>query len=273
ERLWHPTGLHLGAFSPDGRRFLTLSDDSLRVWDADGRRQVIEPIHHPGKGQFRHALFSPDGRRLVTTSTDTTVRVWDAGTGRPLGQPLHHRALPEQGVAFSPDGALLATADDGDYGVRLWDAAAGQASSEPLLHLGKITTLVFSPDGRFLLTGSEDRTARLWQLAPGRLVETARPSESARWAVSPDGKRAWSSGPDRLIRLWDTATGKLVAGPLGAASGLAWPAFSPDGRVLVSTARDYTKGTAEVRVWEAATGKPVGETLALPYTPARTFFS
>jgi WD40 repeat protein len=63
-------------------------------------------------------VFSPDGTKLATASSDTTAWLWDAATGQPLGAPMKHDGLVVA-VAFSPDGTKLATASD-DKTARLW---------------------------------------------------------------------------------------------------------------------------------------------------------
>jgi len=69
--------------------------------------------------------FSPDGKRLASTSTDKTVRLWDVESGQPLGAPLMGHENLVRSVAFSPDGKRLASASD-DKTARLWDAESGQ---------------------------------------------------------------------------------------------------------------------------------------------------
>ena len=76
------------AFSPDGRRIVTASDDkTARIWDAANGQPIGEPLRGHD-GAVMSAAFSPDGKRIVTASADKTARVWDAATGQPIGEPL-----------------------------------------------------------------------------------------------------------------------------------------------------------------------------------------
>ena len=81
-------------------------------------------------GGVKSAAFSPDGKRIVTASSDKTARLWDAETGKPIGELDGHEGWVWR-AAFSPDGKRIVTAS-GDKTARLWDADTGKAIGEPL---------------------------------------------------------------------------------------------------------------------------------------------
>ncbi len=106
-------------FSPDGLRILTASAETAQVWDAASGQALTEPLRH--NNLITCAQFSPDGRWIVTASTDHTARVWDAQSGQPLSEPLPHGDIVNS-AQFTPDGRqILTTSDDGT--ARVWDFA------------------------------------------------------------------------------------------------------------------------------------------------------
>ena len=123
-QIGHPYGVTSVAFSPDGTRLLSGSDDkTLKLWDAATGALLRTFEGH--SDQVRSVAFSPDGTRLLSGSDDRTLKLWDAATGALLrtleGHSDHVRA-----VAFSPDGTRLLSGSD-DRTLKLWDAATGAA--------------------------------------------------------------------------------------------------------------------------------------------------
>src|SRR5262249_28813745 len=120
-----------------------------------------EPIAHR-HGGITAVAFSPDGRRFLTASRDTTAQVWDVATRKPVGRVLQHDQ-PILTATFGPDGRIVATGGE-DRTARLWDAATGKQLGPPLAHPDQVLTLAFSPDGRSLLTAGEPHVARFWRV-------------------------------------------------------------------------------------------------------------
>ena len=106
------------------------------------------------------AVFSPDGKRLLTASLDNTARIWDAHTGAPILVLAGH-AGPLQSAGYSPDGRRIVTASS-DKTARIWDAYSGLQLAVLRGHQDSVQSAVYSPDGLRIITASLDKTARIW---------------------------------------------------------------------------------------------------------------
>ena len=202
--------------------------------------------------------FSPDGKQVVSGSSDKTVRLWDAKTGKAMGEPWQGHSDYVLSVAFSPDGKQVVSGSR-DRTMRLWDAKTGKAIGEVWKgHSDDVRSVAFSPDGKQVVSGSRDRTMRTWDITTGKAIGEAWQGHGAAvWSVTflPNGKQVVSGNSDSTMRLWDAKTGEIV--------GEAWKghdgdvlsvAFSPNGKQVVSGSSDKT-----VRLWDVKTGKIVGE--------------
>jgi WD40 repeat protein/tetratricopeptide (TPR) repeat protein len=239
------------AFRPDGKAVLTGSGDgTARLWDAATGNPIGAPLPHPQAVSV--VAFSPDGKAMLTGSQDGTARLWDAATGRPLGAFRGHRQLVSK-VAFSPDGKTILTGSH-DTTARLWDAATGRPLGTPLRHRAAVTLVAFSPDGKVALTSSADGTARRWDAATSQPLGPPVTHRATSIAFSPDGTTVVAgSNDDTSARFWDTTTGKPTGLSVPLPGGVAWLAFSRDGKSVLTASGD---GTA--RLWDAATGRPLG---------------
>jgi WD40 repeat protein len=217
------------------------------------RIEIAPKIGHLGK--IRVARFSPKGDRVLSGGfDDKMVKLWDTATGRLIHTFQGHQTLIEA-VAFSRDGALLASADT--YEIKLWDAATGQQiRSFELKRPPDFTSLAFSPDGAFVLSGDESGAARLWDRSMGQPIRTFQHSPKypgiSSIGFSADGARVLTAGrSDKPVKIWDTASGELLKAfgerPRPGVGGIE-AAISPDG-TLVAFSEDRA-----VTVWDASSG-------------------
>jgi WD40 repeat protein len=208
------------------------------------------------QGDVTSAVFSPDGKVVLTTSHDGTAQRWESVSGRVLGAPMRHGGRVLSG-AFSPDGRTILTVSD-DGTARLWNALTGEPISKPLPHEGPVRFGAFSADGRFVLTTSDDQQARVWSVATGTLAipPLKHPAKITGEALSPDGKTVLTACEDGKVRIWDTATGNLRSDSIHHDRPLQALALSPDGKTVLTGSEDRT-----ARLWDVATAKPVGPPL------------
>jgi WD40 repeat protein len=251
----HSGGVSGVAFSPDGSRLASASDDkTVRLWDARTGVEIRTLRGHTA--EVLDVCFSPDGTCLASGSEDKSVRLWDARTGAEI-RTLSGHGEQVTGLCFSPDGTRLASAAH-DLTVRLWDVRTGTVIATLPADPGGGKAVAFSPDGKQLLTGSFDGTLRLWDAATRAEVRTFRGHPSS-WvlavAFSPDGSRVASAAWDRTVKVWDVRTGAELLTLRGHADAVIAVAFSPDGTRLATGSYEET-----VYVWDVRTGN---QTLAL----------
>jgi WD40 repeat protein/serine/threonine protein kinase len=272
DRNSHP-GFRL-AFSPDGKRLASGSSTydraknaytsvEVKVSDAQTGQEFLSLKGHTAL--VGGLAFSPDGKRLASSSLDKTVRLWDAQTG----QELFTLKGGAYSVAFSPDGKRLASG--GDNTVTVWDAQTGQELLSLQGHTGWVGGIAFSPDGKRLASGAEDKTVQVWDAQTGQELISFKGHSGSVWdvAFSPDGKRLASGAADRTVRVWAAQTGqKALTLPGSESISVASVAFSPDGKRLASGGRGQPgSGPGALKVWDAQTGQ---EILALQGHTARS---
>jgi WD40 repeat protein/transcriptional regulator with XRE-family HTH domain len=209
------------------------------------------------------AVFSQDGTKIVTASTDGTAKVWDAVTGKELlsvksvtkGANPSTEAFEGWGwfwyAAFSPDGKYLATAD-GDGIARVWDAVTGDELLALKGHNNDVFHIEFSPDGSRLVTVSPDGLAIIWDANTGEKLLSLSEGSALYWAVfSPDSSRiAVANYEEGWVSIWDVATGERLLALPHPDTQVDSVTYSPDGSRIVTNSNDQT-----VRIWDANTGK------------------
>jgi eukaryotic-like serine/threonine-protein kinase len=239
------------AFSPDGKRLASASDDhAVKVWDAGTGKETLALNGHT---QWVYSVaFSPDGKRLASASYDRTLKVWDAATGQETLTLKGHTSAVWS-VVFSPDGRRLASASS-DQTVKMWDVATGQETLTLKGHKGGLSpeSVAYGPDGKRLALASFDGTVSVWDAATGQETLTLKghTSQVNGVAFSPDGRRLASASADGTVKVWDGATGQETLTLKAHTSQVNGVAFSPDGKRLASASGDRT-----VMVWDVGTGQ------------------
>uniref|UniRef100_UPI0039C5B150 AAA-like domain-containing protein n=1 Tax=Calothrix sp. CCY 0018 TaxID=3103864 RepID=UPI0039C5B150 len=183
------------AASPVGSLKTILNDINERNQLKGHTREVIS------------AVFSDDGKRILTASWDNTARIWDT-QGKELAVLKGHTERVISAV-FSDDGKRILTAS-WDNTARIWDTQ-GKELAVLKGHTERVISAVFSDDGKRILTASWDNTARIWDTQGKELAVLKGHTERVISAVfSDDGKRILTASWDNTARIWDTQ-GKELA--------------------------------------------------------------
>jgi len=224
----------------------------VSVWDIQGKKLLW---HLPGdKSMMRQMAFSPDNKTLFTGSDNALVQQWDMATGQEI-RTLFHAQSSIKSLLLSADSKYLAVGTEGGTAL-IFDVASGQKTAE-LANDGSLLDLAFSPDGKLLAAGGtlkvEDTVVgasiSVWDIAQHKVVaEFSAPERLfTGLAFSPDGKRLvaahvkeYGRKADGRMDVWDIASKRLIT-TLRDRSGTEHPAFSPDGKTLLSIDGQWIK--------------------------------
>jgi WD40 repeat protein len=141
----------------------------------------------------------------------------------------------------------------------LWSIPDGKTLwPEPLKHKGSVWTAEFSPNGKYVVTASEDRSAVVWDAVSAQPITRALRHDRgvAMASFSPDSKWVVTCSADGTSRVWESMTGNAVSAVMRHSDRVRFARFSPDGSLVLTACDD---GTA--RLWEARSGYPVSEPL------------
>lgn len=268
-------------FSPDGRYLATGAEDKqIRVWDINTR--TIKHLFRGHEQDIYSLDFSKNGRYIASGSGDRTVRIWDMETGNSTITLTIEDGVTT--VAISPDSKLVA-AGSLDNCIRIWEISSGRlierlegsdrppaaegpdgvAEHEPPHehnegHRDSVYSVAFTSNGTGLISGSLDKTVKMWSLQSGSVVQSGsltKPEARLKSfeghedfvlsvAQTPDAYGPWviSGSKDRRVQFWDPRTNQIQLMLQGHKNSVISVAPSPAGRLFATGSGDY-----KARIW------------------------
>ena len=274
----HKNPVRCLAFSPDGKTLATGSEDlTARVWDTS-TFDFKERSRLEGHSAAVVAVaYTASGSSLGTGCADGSIRLWSMpASARPKAPRLLFQG-PKSSIGtlcFSRSGQTLA-ATHSDNNVRLW-ALSGKVRERFQLegHKSTVTSAVYSPDMRLLVSGSADWTVRTWDLTRPKPVERFVPwshlSHVYSAAFATDSQSIATGSYDTIVRFWDLARpDPKTRNYLKFDVPVYCVAYSPDGRLVAASGH-----TTTIKQWDAATGRnrspcknQPGYTYQMTYSP------
>ena len=200
------------AFSRDNQILITGEEDNVKLRCLKSRKTLKSLVGHQKK--VNAVAVHPRNKLIATASEDNRVILWSLRSGEMVCTFTEHQDSVTD-LAFSPDGKILASSGDAnDKTVKLWFL-----SNNKLITLkghsdwfGGVNSVAFSPDSKVIVSGSKDKTIKIWRVETGEEIMTLRSHQDdiTSVTVSLDGILATSS-KDKTTKFWQLATGKLIS--------------------------------------------------------------
>ncbi|HLO51677.1 MAG TPA: serine/threonine-protein kinase [Kamptonema sp.] len=201
-------------------------------------------------GPVWSVAVSPNGRAVVTGSTDGAIRLLHLRTGKLL-KTLYGHSGAVWSVAVSPNGRLIASGS-ADNTIKVWNLYTGKLEKTLYGHTAGVFSVAFSPDGKAIASVGKDKTVKLWEVNTGVELETLKGHSAGVQSVAftPNGQTLATGSNDGTVRLWNWQTGELIHTLRGHSDAVWSVAISPNGQTLASGSWDNT-----IKLWDLRTGE------------------
>lgn len=229
-------------FSPDSTVLASAGyfDRTVKLWDVSSG-QLIRTVKSDTYYGFNSVVFSPDSKTLAASGSyfgQGTIKLWDVVSGKELNSLKGETAA----LSFSPDSTVLASAGKQ---IELWDVKSGQVLKTLKGHASSVKLMVFSSDGKTLVSGSEDNTIRLWNVSSGQeinsfskdgpttFLEVSKVTpefyrNNSVYRVSPNERFQIELGENGRLNLSEAKTSRLLASLITLDEN-DWFVIAPDG--------------------------------------------
>ncbi|KAF3811324.1 Periodic tryptophan protein 2-like [Colletotrichum gloeosporioides] len=200
-------------YSPDGQRIVTIADDGkIKVWDVESGFCIVTFTEHTSG--VTACEFSKKGNVLFTSSLDGSVRAWDLIRYRNFRTFTAPTRLSWSCMAVDPSGEVVAAGSLDSFDIHIWSVQTGQLLDQLSGHEGPVSALAFTPNGDSLISGSWDRTARVWSIF--NRTQTSEPlqlqADVLDIAVRPDSLQLAVSTLDGQLSFWSIQDAEQVSG-------------------------------------------------------------
>ncbi|KAK7730427.1 U3 snoRNP protein [Cytospora paraplurivora] len=200
-------------YSPDGQRIITTSDDGkIKVWDIESGFCIVTFTEHTSG--VTACEFAKKGNVLFTSSLDGSIRAWDLIRYRNFRTFTAPTRLSWSCMAVDPSGEVVVAGSLDSFDIHIWSVQTGQLLDQLAGHEGPVSSLAFAPNGNTLVSGSWDRTARIWSIFDR--TQTSEPlqlqADVLDIAVRPDSSQLAISTLDGQLTFWSIEEALQVSG-------------------------------------------------------------
>lgn len=200
-------------YSPDGQRIITTADDGkIKVWDIESGFCIVTFTEHTSG--VTACEFAKKGNVLFTSSLDGSIRAWDLIRYRNFRTFTAPTRLSWSCMAVDPSGEVVTAGSLDSFDIHIWSVQTGQLLDQLAGHEGPVSSLAFVPNGNLLVSGSWDRTARIWSVFDR--TQTSEPlqlqADVLDVAVRPDSTQLAVSTLDGQLTFWSLSDAEQVAG-------------------------------------------------------------
>lgn len=200
-------------YSPDGQRIITTADDGkIKVWDIESGFCIVTFTEHTSG--VTACEFAKKGNVLFTSSLDGSIRAWDLIRYRNFRTFTAPTRLSFSCMAVDPSGEVVAAGSIDSFDIHIWSVQTGQLLDQLSGHEGPVSALAFAPDGGLLVSGSWDRTARIWSIF--NRTQTSEPlqlqADVLNIAFRPDSLQVAISTLDGQLSFWSVSEGEQTSG-------------------------------------------------------------
>jgi WD40 repeat protein len=215
-----------------------LGNGLLQIWDLNTKQELVTLNGHVGA--VTYVVVTPEGKRMMSASTDSTIKVWDleAVKAKKLFT-WNGRTSQINTITVTPDGKqAISGSEDGT--IKVWDLVSGKilnTFTDSTEFRNSVHDVVVTPDGKQVIAGLRESNIKAWDLKTGKNLNTFK--GHSRYvnaiAVTPDGKQVISGSADKTVKVWNLETGEEVFTFTGHADHVLSVKVTADGKHIISS--------------------------------------